>query len=74
MYLSIRTVFIFILIIRIIINFVEESFLKADITQLVKKLPAFLWKVHYGVRKSPPLVPILNQLSPVHTPTYLIYV
>jgi hypothetical protein len=40
-------------------------------SQLVKKLPSF-----YGTRKfitaftSPPLVPILSQLDPVHTPTF----
>jgi len=42
---------------------------KPTVTRLVKKCPHLIWdmKVHYCVHKNLTLIPVLNEMGPVHT-------
>ena len=52
------------------IHSVEQTPWEANWSSARQEIPPILWnqKVHYRIHKSPPCVPILSQINPVHDP------
>ena len=55
----------------LLIYSIEQSPWEINRFSASQEIPLILWnqRVHNGVHKSPPLVPVLSHINPVHAPT-----
>ena len=57
-------------------NSIEQSpSWEANMFSASQQIPLILWgsKVHYRIHKSPPPIPVLSQMDPVHAPAWNVY-